>query len=354
MHCCPNLPTFWVFLQFAALLLKDTSAATADASLVASQSTSKVRMRRVVSSTYQHASDKASLSKTGEKGILDFFGNAWWTPVVGVSADSDTKPNNVFAVPGEGDMQDEAFSAKSSVTSLAQSGNSGVAMARSRMRTPSFVSKTAENYGGASSGLIIPDRGWQTSDPIIPTKSQVSAPIAEFDEVRDAAPAMEKEVGVPGAGEEDTKEDLDRQQRGDVTGIEKAGKSPLKRTLPTPRHVLIAQHTARHDALSAADLEAGRGLPPGPDKMTVQCLAFATWVKGQGAKGVDLVRMWKGTCSPAVAAGAATPQYATMCNALGGAVEQFAVNDAWTPAAACEAVVRTFRESGIGASPLMG
>lgn len=87
-------------------------------------------------------------------------------------------------------------------------------------------------------------------------------------------------------------------------------------------------------------------------RMKQQCLGFAQWVKTSGAEGPDLVNLWKSTCKPAVNAGAATQPYIQMCSALSGAVSEFKDNPHWTPASACEAVLRTFRESGVGGSPL--
>eukprot|EP00397_Hematodinium_sp_SG-2012_P064106 GEMP01089889.1.p1 GENE.GEMP01089889.1~~GEMP01089889.1.p1 ORF type:complete len:192 (+),score=34.09 GEMP01089889.1:162-737(+) len=43
-----------------------------------------------------------------------------------------------------------------------------------------------------------------------------------------------------------------------------------------------------------------------PDERTQsQCMSFANYLKAQDVYGIELVRMWKGTCDPAVAAGGA-------------------------------------------------
>jgi hypothetical protein len=84
-------------------------------------------------------------------------------------------------------------------------------------------------------------------------------------------------------------------------------------------------------------------------EMKSQCEAFAGYLKAQGNKGVALVRTVKGTCDPGVASGEAPPPYVAMCSALGSAVEQFANQPSWSPAALCEEVARVFKESGVGA-----
>jgi len=97
---------------------------------------------------------------------------------------------------------------------------------------------------------------------------------------------------------------------------------------------------AKSEATATAQLHA---------EMKSQCQAFAGYLKAQGNKGVALVRTVKGTCDPGVASGEAPPNYVAMCSALGSAVEQFANQPSWSPAALCEEVARVFKESGVGA-----
>lgn len=152
------------------------------------------------------------------------------------------------------------------------------------------------------------------------------------------------------SGEESTKEDLQRQRAGQVEHVKKAPRA-RRRRLRRPHPALAAsqQGTKVNASSSHADLVA---MVPDHQKQHEQCLAFAMFVKLLGVKGPALVNAWLSTCQPAIIAGTATPQYSTMCNALGGAVSEFASDPLWTPQYACELIVRTFHESGIGASPL--
>lgn len=83
-----------------------------------------------------------------------------------------------------------------------------------------------------------------------------------------------------------------------------------------------------------------------------KCLKFAAWVKSQSLQGPEVAAVWLNTCQPAVASGSATQQYTVMCESLGGAIEEFSHNAEWTPKQACTSILRAFRESGVGATPL--
>ncbi|CAK0861981.1 unnamed protein product [Prorocentrum cordatum] len=83
-------------------------------------------------------------------------------------------------------------------------------------------------------------------------------------------------------------------------------------------------------------------------RMRAQCLRFAGWAKAGGAQGGRLADLWRGTCAPAVAAGSASTRYAAMCRALDSAAAGFSSRPGWTPEEACDAVLRVFRESGVG------
>lgn len=143
-----------------------------------------------------------------------------------------------------------------------------------------------------------------------------------------------------------TREELTRSARGDVENVKPAPrkKAPvvLKRRLQA-----AMQQKSKVVAKQAVAVEQDAGA----DKMMAQCMTFAGWVKGQGSTGPDLVRIWKGTCMPAVMAGTAPPAYGNMCNALGTAVSKFAVRP-WAPADLCQAVLAVFKESGVGATPM--
>jgi hypothetical protein len=150
--------------------------------------------------------------------------------------------------------------------------------------------------------------------------------------------------------EQSTREDIDRQKSGDV---EAAKHKPKKRkTLVRRVHQIAAAQAKVVQSKVAVKELAIANQPAGQSKMMAQCMAFAGWVKGQGSHGPDFVRLWKGTCMPAVMAGTATAQYSNMCNALGTAVGKFAARP-WAPPEVCQAVVQVFSESGIGSSPLV-
>jgi len=117
-----------------------------------------------------------------------------------------------------------------------------------------------------------------------------------------------------------------------------------------PRALAAAQS---HVSKTRADAVAAVPLDP-KARMHRQCLEFAAWVKVQATQTKDVVRLWKGTCTPAIKAGGASAQYISMCENLGGALSKFAEDPNWTPEAACKVVLTTFRESGVGSSPFVG
>eukprot|EP00418_Pyrodinium_bahamense_P018728 CAMPEP_0179111578 /NCGR_PEP_ID=MMETSP0796-20121207/52119_1 /TAXON_ID=73915 /ORGANISM="Pyrodinium bahamense, Strain pbaha01" /LENGTH=210 /DNA_ID=CAMNT_0020809727 /DNA_START=86 /DNA_END=718 /DNA_ORIENTATION=- len=75
-----------------------------------------------------------------------------------------------------------------------------------------------------------------------------------------------------------------------------------------------------------------------------QCLHFARYVKAQQVTGAELVRVWKGTCEPAVRSGRATERYRLMCNSLGGAVEPFAAQIDYSVEQLCDSVLALFHD----------
>lgn len=151
--------------------------------------------------------------------------------------------------------------------------------------------------------------------------------------------------------EASTKEDFDRQRSGDVEAVKQKAKK--KKTLIHRAHQMAATQAKTVQSKVVVKAVAIADQPAGQSKMMGQCMAFASWVKGQGSVGPDFVRLWKGTCMPAVMAGTATPQYSNMCNALGAAVGRFALKP-WAPPEVCQAVIQVFAEAGIGSTPLAG
>lgn len=179
--------------------------------------------------------------------------------------------------------------------------------------------------------------------------------VEEYDELPDpvAAKVGQSRSSVVTAGLESTsKEDLQRVQAGDVEinrPVTQSRKRP-RRLLHRPRPLAVLHQHAQQK--TSASLHSLSQQPPGNAKMQAQCVAYASFLKGQNVVGPDLVKAWSGTCMPAVHEGKANPKYSTMCSALVGAVEPFALDSAWSPEKVCEAVVRVFKESGLGATPL--
>jgi len=95
-----------------------------------------------------------------------------------------------------------------------------------------------------------------------------------------------------------------------------------------------------------ASTAAGAGQPTGVTrpKGWDQCLKFARYVKSQDVTGVELVRVWKSTCEPAVQSGSATERYRLMCNSLGGAVEPYAAQLDYNVEQLCDSVLAVFHD----------
>lgn len=75
-----------------------------------------------------------------------------------------------------------------------------------------------------------------------------------------------------------------------------------------------------------------------------QCLKFARFVKTQDVTGVELVRVWKSTCEPAVQSGRATERYKLMCNSLSGVVEPYAAQIDYDVEQLCDSVLAVFHD----------
>jgi len=174
----------------------------------------------------------------------------------------------------------------------------------------------------------------------------------EYDVVPDSNDHQDHEAeNAASSKEASTREDLDRLRRGDTEAVKHEHKrrpALVKRV----KSMAAAQQQAKTSKV-AVKAVAVADQPAGGNKMMGQCMAFASWVKGQATTGPDLVRVWKGTCLPTVMAGGASPQYTNMCDGLGTAVGKFALSP-WTPAEICQAVLQVFRESGVGSTPLAG
>merc|ERR1719298_321738 len=95
---------------------------------------------------------------------------------------------------------------------------------------------------------------------------------------------------------------------------------------------------ARSPAAGAAAAVVSVPRPKGWD----QCLNFARYVRSKQVAGIELVRVWKSSCEPAVRSGRATERYRLMCNSLGGAVEPFSHQADYNVEELCDAVLSVF------------
>jgi len=214
------------------------------------------------------------------------------------------------------------------------------AQAKGLMAGAEFESDSTDDV----SEFIVPGK---SSSPAVDNKQKFAD---EYDVSNDDDD--EEDASAKGKTDEpSTKEDLDRRQSGDVEAVKH---KPKKKNILVHRvHQMAATQANTVQSKVAVKVVAIADQPAGQSKMMGQCMAFASWVKGQGSVGVDFVRLWKGTCVPAVMAGTATPQYSNMCNALGTAVGKFA-SKPWAPPEVCQAVLQVFAEAGIGSTPLAG
>lgn len=84
-----------------------------------------------------------------------------------------------------------------------------------------------------------------------------------------------------------------------------------------------------------------------------QCLRFTRNIKARGVTGTELVKVWQGTCTPAIDAGQATQRFQLMCNSLGGALEPFAAQIDYNVGDLCEAVLAVFHDvTAVDAKPV--
>jgi len=206
------------------------------------------------------------------------------------------------------------------------------------------VSDVADSFSTSVVGSATP--------PSVKAASHVAATIDEYD-TDDGDEADERHGDADDDhAERMTEEDLERKRRGEVSAVHP---SQLRHTAVHPsqlRHGTAYLARVGAQAQSAQSVVADASDRVGVVQLSQsQCLAFANHMKTQGIKGVELVRVWKGTCDPGVMAGIGGPQYSTMCSALGGAVGQFANLANWDPNQVCMAVLQVFQESNVGATP---
>lgn len=102
-------------------------------------------------------------------------------------------------------------------------------------------------------------------------------------------------------------------------------------------------NNAHAQVMTRTELESGSSgiaKPKGWD----QCLKFARFVKTQDVTGLELVRVWKSTCEPAVQSGRATERYKLMCNSLSGVVEPYSAQIDYDVEQLCDSVLAVFHD----------
>mmetsp|Transcript_73245 Transcript_73245/g.238226 ORF Transcript_73245/g.238226 Transcript_73245/m.238226 type:complete len:296 (-) Transcript_73245:49-936(-) len=255
---------------------------------------------------------EAQLAQAVEKQI----GRRWWPFDSGsdvMDADSGLGAENPLASSSmvQGPEGDAAFD-----EALPRPQPSPAARSRAPRAALLRLSSSSVSSGSAAARGVLtpdaPDKGWGSSSPT----AELAGPVTEYD------------VDGPSA---------ERRLMPDSAAVA-ARRAAL----------LVARRSVTKVRSQAMTLTALEG------EMEDKCLKFASWAKSQDLEGPELIAVWKSTCSPAVLAGAATPQYATMCEALSSAVAEFSEQPNWTPDGACKRFLAVFRESGIGRSPVSG
>jgi len=265
---------------------------------------------------------------------------------------SNSESPSLISVPGEGAVVDEMVAINNAPASPQKFLNSNEVAAQRSMQPmvllnngegATFDAGSAEPVAAAQSPTVVQS----------PTAPQVPKATAKVVEEYDSGPDDEQvaqeddQYRTTKMTEAQSREVVDRQQTGDVEQVVPTVHPQAKISIRKLKLATAAQKVSKAVVKEAEVAEQA----PGNDKMMGQCMAFANWVKSQGSTGPDLVRIWGGTCMPAVMAGDAGPAYGNMCTALKTAVSKFAVAP-WAPADMRQAVLQVFKESGVGATPL--
>lgn len=137
-----------------------------------------------------------------------------------------------------------------------------------------------------------------------------------------------------------------QQQQQRVAAAMEAQQMAEQRAAAATAAATMQQQQQRVAAQQMQQAQARGGQPTGVTrpKGWDQCLKFARFTKSQDVTGVELVRVWKSTCEPAVQSGAATERYRLMCNALGGAVEPYSAQLDYNVEALCDSVLAVFHD----------
>lgn len=290
--------------------------------------------------------------------------------MVGLSDPSAQAPS--MSVPGEGAIQDEEFMANTPISSKTARARKVALLANhaemakpyqlkgpAAAGSPQFEAPPPYGYSGDA-----PQRFRRKPLKNPPKPDPRKQTVAEFDMASDAPPKFNPHHQVTVDPEEETLEERRRKKRGDVEKVQpvhlaarKKKSSKRRRGHPFRGQARFRRHRGHpHLAQKAVVVEdaAHRAahMQPGHERMMQQCMSFANYMKTQGADGTEFVRMWGGTCDPAIQAGGASPQYVQMCSALKGAVSGFITVRNWPPGEVCQAIVRVMTEAGVGMSPL--
>lgn len=263
----------------------------------------------------------------------------------------DSESSDQITVPGEGVVEDEMAALQKPTparqTFLAAAPHTPVqsktSLALLNAQSKGMLAGASFDAGEDEEPEVQPKVVQSATAPQVPKTTKV---VEEYDVSADEDEQSD-DYRTTQMKETATQEELARVQRGDVEHVKPAEHKKPKLVIRRQNLLTASQSVAKAAVKQVAAVEQA----PGHEKMLNQCMAFAGWVKSQGSTGPDLVRIWKGTCMPAVMSGKAPPAYGNMCNALGTAVQKFAVRP-WGPAEMCQAVLQVFKESGVGASPL--
>lgn len=99
---------------------------------------------------------------------------------------------------------------------------------------------------------------------------------------------------------------------------------------------------------SAPASTSARSRPKGWD----QCLQFTRQMKRRGVTGTELIKVWKGSCTPAIRENRASERYKLMCNSFGGALQPFAAQIDYNIDDLCDAVLAVFHDvTAVDAKP---
>lgn len=266
---------------------------------------------------------------------------------------SNDQSSALISVPGEGAVEDEMVAINAAPARPQKFLNSNEVAAQRPMQ-PMVLMNNGEgatfDAGSAEAVVAAAQSSTMAQSPTAPQVPKVTTKVVdEYDSGPDDEQVAQEDdqYRTTKMTEAQSREVVYRQETGDVEHVVPTVHPKAKINIRKLKLATAAQKVSKAVVKEAEVAEQA----PGNDKMLGQCMAFANWVKSQGSTGPDLVRIWGGTCMPAVMAGDAPPAYGNMCTALKTAVSKFAVAP-WAPADMCQAVLQVFKESGVGASPL--